>query len=139
MGKSEVFLDTSGFYALLVKSDPFHPQAKEWMSKAARVQQRLLTSDYILDETATLLKARGLVHQLSPLFELIAESHALRIEWTEKDYFEKARIYFLKYQDQNFSFTDCVSFIVMHEFKITEVLTKDLDFRIAGFSPILID
>src|SRR5207302_1400621 len=56
----EAFVDTSGFFALLVKQDPMHARAAAILARAAQKRSRFVTSDYVLDETATLLKARGL-------------------------------------------------------------------------------
>jgi predicted nucleic acid-binding protein len=40
---------------------------------------------------------------------------------------------FFQYRDKNFSFTDCASFIVMRETRLTHALTTDTHFRQAGF------
>ena len=56
---TDTFADTSGFYALLVMRDPMHARAKAILAESARSGGRFVTTDYILDETATLLKARG--------------------------------------------------------------------------------
>ena len=58
----ETFIDTSGFYALLVASDTNHPDAEAWLKAAKSSQARSVTTDYVLDETATLLKAKGQGH-----------------------------------------------------------------------------
>jgi predicted nucleic acid-binding protein len=49
------FVDTSAWFAAYVPSDPMHRAVQSAMARA----DRLVTSDYILDETLTLLKARG--------------------------------------------------------------------------------
>jgi predicted nucleic acid-binding protein len=43
----------------------------------------------------------------------------------------------LKHLDQEFSFTDCASFVVMRELRLNEALATGNHFRIAGFSPLL--
>ena len=43
----------------------------------------------------------------------------------------------LKHIDQEFSFTDCTSFVVMKELRLREALATDHHFRIAGFVPLL--
>jgi len=55
----EIFIDTSGFYALLVRRDDQHDNALHAMRKAAKKKQRFVTTDCVLDEAATLLMARG--------------------------------------------------------------------------------
>ena len=46
-----------------------HGQAKEMLARAARSGVRFVTTDYVLDEIATLLKARRLGHLAGTLFE----------------------------------------------------------------------
>lgn len=134
---NEIFIDTSGYYALLVKADDKHAAAKRVLNNARRRRRGLVTTDYVLDEIATLLKARGLVHLAGPLFERLDASSAFRIEWTDSQRFAEVRDFFLKHHDQDWSFTDCLSFCVMSELKLRDALTKDAHFQQAGFEPLL--
>jgi predicted nucleic acid-binding protein len=134
---NETFVDTSGFYALLVKKDKMHGKAVRYLHEKAKRNKRYITSDYILDETATLLKARGLTHILPDFFDTIFSSKACHIEWMDQTRFLDTRNYFLKHSDQSCSFTDCFSFVLMKELKMSEAMTKDEHFREAGFIPIL--
>lgn len=134
---NEVFVDTSGFYAMLVKGDDRHAAVQRVLREARRRKRGFVTTDYVLDETATLLKARGLVHLLSPFFEKLDGSRALRIEWTDADRFADVRSFFLKHGDQKWSFTDCLSFRIMTEFRLRDALTKDAHFEHAGFKVLL--
>jgi predicted nucleic acid-binding protein len=136
--RTETFADTSGFYALLVQRDPMHARAKRILAAAAQAGGRFVTTDYILDETATLLKARGYGHLVEAFFARVFTSSACRIEWMEPDRFEQTRRFFLKYHDQDWSFTDCFSFCVMHLLALSDALTTDKHFREAGFAPLLV-
>ena len=55
----ETFIDTSGCYALLAKKDNRHAATVAFMQQAAAKRQPLVTTDYVLDETATLRVALG--------------------------------------------------------------------------------
>jgi predicted nucleic acid-binding protein len=46
---------------------------------------------------------------------------------------EKARAWFFRHRDKDYSFTDCTSFVVMRELRVKEALTTDRHFRQAGF------
>ena len=138
MKRETSFVDTSGFYALLVTSDDRHGEASRLLREAASIGGRFITSDYVLDETATLLKARGHGHLLSSFFHSVFESRALRVEWTDAERFLRTRRFFLKHQDQPWSFTDCLSFCLMKELRIRKAMTKDSHFRAAGFEPLLV-
>jgi uncharacterized protein len=99
------------------------------VTQAAERGRRFTTTDYILDETATLLKARGLGHLVEPCFEIVFRSAACRVEWIDADRFAETRRFFLKHADQQWSFTDCFSFHVMRHLGIQDALTTDRHFR----------
>ena len=134
---SEIFVDTSGFYALLVKRDDSHKAASRFLRDAREKRQGFATTDYVLDETATLLKARGQAHLLQAFFETVLASDACRVEWTDSQRFEAALTHFLKHADRPWSFTDCLSFCVMKQLRLREALTKDVHFQQAGFATLL--
>ncbi len=135
---SDVFMDTSGFFALLVKRDDRHRRASDFMRKAAEVGRRFVTTDYIVDETATLLLARGLGRLVTPFFESVFGSRACAVAWMDAERFERARALMLKRLDRLWSFTDCTSFVVMKELRLREALTKDTHFAGAGFEALLL-
>jgi len=139
MAADPLFVDTGGFYALISPESAAHARAIRIMEAAAQERRCAVTTDYILDETATLLRARGLTKLLAEFFHLTEESQALTIEWISPGRFAVARKFMLKHLDQEFSFTDCVSFVVMRELRLNDALATDSHFRIAGFSPLLAD
>ena len=51
-----IFVDTVAWFASVVPSDRDHAAATRWPSQNT---QPLITTDYIVDETLTLLKVRG--------------------------------------------------------------------------------
>lgn len=134
---NEIFLDTSGFYAMLVREDDSHATAKRVLRDSRRRKRGFITTDYVLDETATLLKARGYSHLLQPLFEKLDDSHAFRTEWTDSERFSEVRSFFFKHRDQAWSYTDCLSFVVMCDLRLREALTKDSHFQQAGYVALL--
>ncbi len=133
----EIFVDTSGFFALLVKADGTHDRARAILARAAHSRSRFVTTDYVLDETATLLKARGQGHRAAAFFESLFRSQACRIEWMDPERFEQTRRFFIKHQDQAWSFTDCFSFCLIRSLRLRDALTTDEHFRHAGFNPLL--
>ncbi len=130
-------MDTSGFYALLVKGDRMHARARAILERAARSGGRFVSTDYVLDETATLLKARAHGHLAEAFFDTVFASTACRVEWMDPDGFAQTRRFFLKHHDQDWSFTDCFSFRVMRALGLRDALTTDAHFRQAGFHPLL--
>ena len=134
---NETFVDTSGFYSLLVRRDGLHTAAADYMARAARSQGQFVTTDYVLDEAVTLLKARGYGELVAPLFDTIDNSAATRIEWTTSERFDEARLFCMRHSDKAWSFTDCISFLVMQSLGLTAALTSDRHFAQAGFQVLL--
>jgi len=134
----DVFVDTSGFYALLVRRDDRHQAAAAVLREARARRGRFVTTDYVLDETATLLKARGHGHLVPELLRTVFSSAACTVQWTDAERFQATCDFFIKHDDQAWSFTDCLSFVVMGHFGLRESLTKDVHFRQAGFEPLLV-
>lgn len=134
---NEIFVDTSGFYGLLIKEDDRHEVAQRILREARRRKRGFVTTDHVLDETATLLKARGFAHRVGAFFESIQTSRVCRVEWTDPDRFQEAQAFFVKHEDQAWSFTDCVSFCTMKSLRLRDALTKDAHFDEAGFVVLL--
>jgi len=134
---NEIFIDTSGFFAMLASDDDRHVSAAKIVATAQKRKRGFVTTDYVIDETATLLKARRKTHLLAQLFERLDASQACRIEWTDAERFHHVRAFFLKHADQDWSFTDCLSFRVMSELRLRDALTKDSHFQQAGFTALL--
>jgi uncharacterized protein len=134
---SDIYIDTSGFYALLASDDDRHAAAAKIVATAKKRRRGFVTTDYVLDETATLLKARRKTHLLKRLFDRLNESQACRVEWTDSERFREVCAFFLKHADQEWSFTDCLSFRVMSALRLDDALTKDAHFRQAGYTPLL--
>lgn len=134
--EGRVFVDTSGWYALIDRNDAGHEGVSGLVAQLLRAGSRLVTTDYVLDEAYTLAKARSGSVAALRLSDLIHGTAALDVEWLGSARFEAAEGLFRKYQDQAFSFTDCTSFVLMRELGIREAVTTDDHFRIAGFTVV---
>ena len=135
MAERVVFLDTSGVYAWVNKSDPWH-EAMGALPK--QEERRLVLTDYVVDEACALFVARKIPHQRRRLFELIDHSRIVNFTWIGPDLFAKAREWMLRSEDQAFSFTDCTSFACMKHLGIREAATTDRHFLTAGFAPLFV-
>lgn len=135
---ADLFVDTSGLYALADHRDPARANAQRYATGRATSGSRLVLTDYVLDEACTLAKARAGSHAALRLLELVEASAAFRMEWVGPDRFEAAKAYFRKHADHDYSFTDCTSFVVMRELRLRDVLTTDHHFAEAGFRGLLL-
>jgi predicted nucleic acid-binding protein len=128
-----LFVDTAGWMACADASDPFHDRCCGARDAALEAGQLLVTTDFVVDETLTLLRVRLGLNAAAQWWQQVDGSVRLRWERVDSDRFEKARELFFDYRDEDFSFTDCTSFVVMREGRLTHALTTDGHFRQFGF------
>ncbi|NJL20237.1 MAG: type II toxin-antitoxin system VapC family toxin [Leptolyngbyaceae cyanobacterium SM1_3_5] len=67
-------------------------------------------------------------------FDLLIQSSILQIVWVSEEIVAQAWTIFEQFNvDKQWSFTDCVSYVVMTEQSITEAFTLDRHFSQMGF------
>ena len=130
---NRVFVDTGAWYALTDGKDPDH----EAVVAALRINRdRLLTSNYVVDETLTLVRFRlgwKVAHRLGEQLRTGALARVERISLADE---EAAWTIFSTYADKAFSFTDCTSFALCQRLKLPLCLAIDSDFRSFGLNCI---
>lgn len=124
-----MFVDTGGWFAYVVPDDPEHQTANDLLTAD---NGPFLTTDYVIDETLTLLVARG-HKQRAVAFGLMAFSGVL----AEIHYLTRAEIaagwdVFQRYTDKEWSFTDCTSKVVIESLGIAQAFSFDHHFRQFG-------
>lgn len=128
-----VFVDTSAWIALLTRNDQSHPAALTIQSQLRNEKARLLTSDYVVDETITWLRYR-VGHAAAVAFgEMVLRSQLTEVAPINQPLLDAAWDIFKKYADQEFSFTDCTSFALMQAVHVNRVFSFDHHFRVMGF------
>ena len=128
-----IFVDTSAWYAIEVEDDVNHEAACKVLSKIASGKHGVsVTTDYVLDETLTLLRSRRELASASAFIDKIKKSKSVRIFWIDESLFEKALDIFQKSDRKSWSFTDCTSFALMRELSVLEAFTFDSHFKEAG-------
>jgi uncharacterized protein len=133
----KVFADTSYWIALLNKNDQYHASALAIDSKLQDIE--IITSDLVLAEVLNSFSSKG-----SFMRKLIAKyvNHLLNakgysiIEQSRDQFINALRIY-SRYADKDWGFVDCVSYCIMRDHHLTEVLTHDRHFRQMGFNTLL--
>ena len=128
-----VFVDTGGWMACADGADPAHTACRAARDRALEAGQTLVTTDFVIDETLTLVRFRLGLTAAHAWWQQIDGSARLRWERVESDRFERARHLFFHDRDKDLSFTDCTSIAVMRELKLTTVITTDSHFQQAGF------
>ena len=137
MAGREVFIDTSGLYALVNRKDTYHNAARDVVVRLARQGRKLVLTDYVVGETATLAKMHSGAHVALRVVDLVEQSAGIRLERIDSTRFDATKAYFRKHAYHEYSFTDCASFVVMRELRIREAVTTDGHFVEAGFETLL--
>jgi predicted nucleic acid-binding protein len=123
------FVDTSAWFAAAFADDPDHAH----ISKALTREQRLVTSNLVLDETVTLCSAK-LGHEVaSRVGEILLDTDEVDLVRVSAADELAAWKLFLDRPDKSYSFTDCTSFVLMRRLGIETAIALDDHFRQEGF------
>jgi predicted nucleic acid-binding protein len=133
----DVFVDSSGLYALADRRDSSHARAEECVGRLLGSGVGMILTDYILDEACTLAKARAGGDAALRLLDIVERSQAFQMSWVGVERFAAAKAFFRRHADHGYSFTDCTSFVLMQEMRIRDALTTDRHFVEAGFRTLL--
>lgn len=129
----KVFADTSAWAAYFNRKDVNHGAAIRIWEELRDKRAILFTTDYVVDETFTLLKVRVNVDAAVKGGEAILTSALVKMIKVSDEVFADALKIFKRYKEHPFSFTDCTSFAVMKKMALDKVFTFDSDFKTVGF------
>ena len=131
-----IFVDTSAFLALVNEKDNEHVAAKQFLEdiKNGKIRvKKIITSDYIIDETLTRIRySVGHKEAVEWGKDILASKVIEKIE-IQREIFGLAWELFQTYEDKKLSFTDCTSFALMKKKGIEKVFSFDEDFTRLGF------
>ena len=129
-----LFADASFYIAVTNPRDELHLQAREL---ARTLRGRVVTTDFILIETANWLSQTGDRDLFKQLYrQLSLDPHTVMVP-ASRDWFERGRNLYIQRPDKDWSLTDCISFVVMDEHGVSDALTADHHFEQAGFRALL--
>lgn len=139
MMSSRVFVDSSAFKAYYDQDDEFHERARAWMgalgSKGSKTRG-LVTTDYVLDETITLIMLAHSHGKAVEFADASLASRILAIEYVGKEGFAEALELFKQSRDKAWSLTDCASFVTMRGLGMHQAFAFDPHFNQAGFDTV---
>ena len=136
---SVLFIDTSGWAAFLISSDPFHEAATLLLQEHRKRGRSVLTTNYVMAELVALLTSPirlSRPEQVRIIATLRSASwvHIVHIDPSQ----DKASWDLLaSHDDKTWSLVDCASFVVMRDRSIAAALTNDRHFEQAGFIRLL--
>ena len=128
----KLFVDTSALIALADFGDANHGPAAEYV-RGLPTTVRLVTTDYIFDETVARLRF-SLGHPKTVEFgEKLMTSRVFSLVAVNAETRQLAWELFRSYRDKRFSYTDCTSFVIMKVLRLEVALAFDRHFLQAGF------
>jgi uncharacterized protein len=133
----KTFVDTGGWLAVVVQTDQYHDVGVLHYEALINRRERLFTSDYVLDETVTRIRYDASHSTAVAFLDLIGaaeRSGSLHILHVDNMVWRAAESLFRQYHDQDFSFTDCTSFLLAQQADVDEVFGFDHHFLMFGFN-----
>ncbi|MCA6503987.1 MAG: PIN domain-containing protein [Pseudanabaena sp. M090S1SP2A07QC] len=132
----KILIDTSAWAAISDNKDRHHASALNFIKKI-NGKYKLITTNYVLDETYTLLLMNA-GYQTTIAFkqriDIMVASQVLEIVWIDDAIANQSWQIFTKFNvDKEWSFTDCTSYAVMKQLNIAEVFILDHHFAQMGF------
>lgn len=129
----KLFVDTGGWLAAFNPRDQFYPRVRSQLQEIVGQSHRLITTDYVLDETITSLM-NAVYHAAAEKFAIwaLAQRH-IQIIHVDETLWDEALTLFRRYDDKKFSFTDCTSFVTMRQQKLRDAFGFDSHFEQMGF------
>lgn len=135
--KRTVFVDTSGWLAIVNKSDELHALALRIKRMLTENKVSLTTTDFVVIEAANSLSRTPLRRLAIELVQFIRDSDDVEVERANPKVLDAAWDLYKSRTDKEWSLTDCASFVVMKRNEIQDAFTNDHHFEQAGFNILL--
>lgn len=127
------FADTFYFLALLNPNDSAHAKAVAQSVGPGGI----VTSEWVLTELADAMAWRPKRQGFLDLHRLLRSDADVEIVPASTELFARGMELFEARRDKDWSLTDCISFVVMRDHRLTHALTGDRYFEQAGFVAML--
>ena len=131
---NSVFADTSFYIALLNHRDVDHDKAVRFR---AGYRGKYFTTDFVIVELGNWLSAIRERPIFLQLVDALRQDPMTTILPATTEWISRGLQFFRKRLDQEWSLTDCMSFLAMEDLQITDALTADHHFEQAGFAALL--
>lgn len=128
-----LFVDSSGWIALFDSNDKYYTRSKNALEKLEGLPVHMVTSDYVFDEAVTYLRYKTGHHVATRFGQwLLTAKHVEMIRINEQVWMDAWKM-FQAYDDKEWAFTDCTSFVLMRQHNLWQAFTFDHHFEQAGF------
>jgi len=121
----------------VIKPKEFTSSINQYTVSGFDEKRVCITTSSIIEETANALSNPKFRESVKTFYRNIRRSPRVTILHVDPELWEKGWRLFSNRDDKYWSFTDCVSFVVMNERRIKNALTSDKHFIQAGFSAMM--
>ncbi len=130
-----IFVDSGAWIALFNARDQHHTDARVIYSELGQQQTKILTTDYVIDESVTRLRYDAGFPAADSFLETIERAEGtndLVVARIDGSAFEQAKRLFRQYSSEKLSYTDCTSFVMCQTYGISDAFAFDRHFPIMG-------
>ena len=131
------FLDTAGLVGRFSPGDDLHRSAVPAWNRLKAQRTPLLTTSLVLIEVGDFLSRIADRSAALQIHDVLTRSPQVEIVQVTPEHERAAWELFERRPDEEWSLTDCVSFVVMQERNCRVAFTADRHFAQAGFAPLL--
>ncbi len=128
-----LFADSAAWIALYDERDKYHAVARAAFQRLGSQSVVFVMTDYVFAEAATLILYRAGHARAVRFGEWALHSPNVRQVRLDVDLWNEAWQLFKRYDDKEFSFVDCASFVVMRREHLIDAFTFDRHFEQMGF------
>lgn len=130
---SEVFVDTGAWIAVSDARDKYHAAAQNAHKRLIGDRRALVTTNLVVAEAYIIIRRSGGHAQAMRFLNSLRGSPRLMKVYSDSKLETRAEEILENYVDQDFSYTDAISFVVMQERGIDEAFAFDSHFATMGF------
>lgn len=123
-----VFIDTGAFLALADEDDEHHESATLTQAELRKLNAELLTSNFVLSETYTIIRLR-VGHSAASSFIKRFDTTGIKVLHVTESIERSAKAIFLRHNDKDFSFVDCTSFVLIDHHQLDHAFAFDSHFH----------
>ena len=132
-----IFVDSSAWLALADPAESNHRSALALNDAIRRgVHGYVVSTDFVLDDTLTIVRARAGIEKARLLSRVILDSRNVHPLWVEETHFRAALDLMFSRPDKTWGVTDCTSFVLMRDLSLRVAFSYNRDFRQAGFETV---
>lgn len=136
---NKFFLDAAYAIALSAVTDQYHEKAEILARQIETDAIQMITTRAVILEIGNALSRLRYRAAAIELLDSLEEDPNIKIVAFSEELYNRAMELYRQRLDKEWGLTDCVSFVVMQDYGITDVLTTDEHFKQAGFRALLIE